>query len=80
MGAQTGREQSVDQHFSLYFIRGPVLPIQMTVGKGLSEEGMKGNLVVLKKKVKVDVGRPTHNNIEVRKSAFGSTFLLLQVN
>ncbi|MFK7696617.1 class I SAM-dependent methyltransferase [Paenibacillus sp. HJGM_3] len=43
-------EQSVDQHFSRYFKRGPVLPIQMTVGKGYSEEGMKGNLVVLKRK------------------------------
>lgn len=43
-------EQSVDRHFSMYFKRGPVLPIQMTVGKGYSEEGMKGNLVVLKRK------------------------------
>lgn len=43
-------EQSVDRHFGRYFSRGPVLPIQMTVGKGYSKEGMQGNLVVLKRK------------------------------
>lgn len=43
-------EQSVDRHFGPHFTRGPVLPIQMTVGKDYSGEGMKGNLVVLKRK------------------------------
>lgn len=42
-------EQSVDRHFGKYFERGKVLPIQMVTGRGFSGEGMKGNLVVLKK-------------------------------
>jgi ubiquinone/menaquinone biosynthesis C-methylase UbiE len=42
-------ETSVDRYFSQYFDRGPVLPLQMVTGRGYSHEGMKGNLVVLKK-------------------------------
>jgi ubiquinone/menaquinone biosynthesis C-methylase UbiE len=42
-------EQAVDRHFGKYFDRGKVFPIQMATGIGFSHEGMKGNLVVLKK-------------------------------
>lgn len=41
--------QAVDRHFGKYFDRGKVFPIQMATGIGFSREGMKGNLVVLKK-------------------------------
>ncbi|TCZ68560.1 class I SAM-dependent methyltransferase [Paenibacillus albiflavus] len=42
-------EISVDRYFGKYFVRGPVLPLQMDTGSGYNHEGMKGNLVVLKK-------------------------------
>ncbi|MCD9025440.1 class I SAM-dependent methyltransferase [Cohnella silvisoli] len=42
-------EVSVDRYFSQYFDRGPVLPLQMVTGRGYNHEGMKGNLVVLKR-------------------------------
>ncbi|WP_188991295.1 class I SAM-dependent methyltransferase [Paenibacillus nasutitermitis] len=42
--------QAVDRHFGKYFDRGEVFPIQMVTGIGFGREGMKGNLVVLKKK------------------------------
>lgn len=42
-------EQTIERHFGKYFDRGEVLPIQMVTGSGFSPEGMKGNIVVLKK-------------------------------
>jgi 2-polyprenyl-3-methyl-5-hydroxy-6-metoxy-1,4-benzoquinol methylase len=42
-------EQAVVRHFGKYLDRGEVLPIQMVTGIGFSREGMKGNLVVLRK-------------------------------
>jgi ubiquinone/menaquinone biosynthesis C-methylase UbiE len=41
--------QAVDRHFGKYFDFGKVFPIQMVTGIGFNPEGMKGNLVVLKK-------------------------------
>lgn len=41
--------QAVDRHFGRNFDCGEVFPIQMVTGIGFSREGMKGNLVVLKK-------------------------------
>ncbi|HEU5139581.1 MAG TPA: class I SAM-dependent methyltransferase [Bacillales bacterium] len=46
-------EKAIDQHFGQYFDRGKVLPIQMATGMSFSEEGMKGNLVVLEKKEEI---------------------------
>lgn len=40
---------AVDRHFGKYFDRGEVFPIQMATGIGFSHDGMKGNLVVLKR-------------------------------
>ncbi|MGP4078501.1 class I SAM-dependent methyltransferase [Pseudalkalibacillus sp. R45] len=40
-------EQSIDQYFSKYLNRGKVLPIQIV---DFSQEGMKGNIVILKKR------------------------------
>ncbi len=45
-------EISIDRYFSQYFDRGPVLPLQMVTGRGYNHEGMKGNLVVMKKNKK----------------------------
>jgi len=42
-------KQAIEQHFDKYFDYGRVLPIQIATGVGYSIDGMKGNIVVLKK-------------------------------
>jgi hypothetical protein len=49
-GMKLLKRLAVNRHFGKYFDRGKVFPIQMVTGIGFTPEGMKGNLVVLKKK------------------------------
>jgi SAM-dependent methyltransferase len=44
-------ENEIDRYFGMNFSRGQVIPLQMATGRNFSVEGMKANLVYLRKKV-----------------------------